>query len=132
MVVSGGCYCGHVRYETMGSPFHETVCHCSICRRMSGAPMVGWFSVSRTQFRFVQGEPTQFRSPKAVRSFCPRCGTQLTFAADDFPDEIDVTIASLDDPNALPPRDHSYVGTKLRWVKLNDGLPEFRESREQG
>lgn len=132
MALLGGCYCGQIRYEAAGTPFHETNCHCSICRRCSGAPMVAWFSVPRAQFRILQGEPARFRSPQAVRSFCPRCGTQLTFAHDDFPDEIDVTTCSLDDPNALPPRDHSYAGTRLDWIRLADGLPAYRGSREQG
>jgi hypothetical protein len=108
--------------------FHETDCHCPICRRTSGAPFVTWFSVSRSQFRFVCGEPTQFRStPKGTRSFSPGCGTQLTFEYVDFPDEIDVTTCSLDDPDGLQPLDHTYVSSKLSWVKPTDHLPEYPE-----
>jgi hypothetical protein len=129
MVLAGGCYCGDIRYEASGAPFQETVCHCSICRRTAGAPMVAWFTVARAQFRLLRSTPREFRSPQAMRTFCPRCGTQLTFAHDDFPDEIDVTTASLDDPNAMPPREHIYVGTKLDWIKLDDGLPQYRGGR---
>lgn len=32
-MLKGGCFCGAVRYEAEGEPFHETNCHCSICRR---------------------------------------------------------------------------------------------------
>ena len=126
--MSGGCFCGRVRYEALGRAFHETDCHCSICRRTSEAPFVTWFSVSRSQFRFVRGEPTQFSStPKGPRSFCPECGTQLTFEYVDFPDEIDVVTCSLDDPDGLQPLDHTYVSSKLSWVKLADHLPEYPE-----
>jgi hypothetical protein len=56
----------------------------------------------------VQGHPSSFRSSsKATRSFCPHCGTQLTFQADDYPDEVDITTCSLDHPDAVPPRDHT-------------------------
>jgi hypothetical protein len=86
--------------------------------------------VSRSQFRFVRGEPTQFSStPKGPRSFCPGCGTQLTFEYVDFPDEIDVITCSLDDPDGLPPLDHTYMSSKLSWVKLTDHLREYPESR---
>jgi len=65
-------------------------------------------------------------------TFCPRCGTQLTFESSDAPVEIDVNTVTLDDPNAVPPKDHTRTSSKLSWVKLADGLPEFRERRISG
>ena len=38
----------------------------------------------------------------------------------------------LDDPNAVPPKDHTRTSSKLSWVKLADGLPEYRERRLSG
>ena len=132
-MLKGGCYCGSIRYEAAGEPFHETACHCSICRRTSGAPLVAWFSVPRATFRFVAGAPTSFRSTaKATRRFCGRCGTPLTFEHDDFADEIDVTTCSLDAPDDLPPHDHTHTSSKLLWMALADGLPEHRGAREDG
>jgi hypothetical protein len=132
-MLTGGCYCGAVRYQADGTPFNETNCHCSICRRTAGAPFVAWFSVPRAAFRFVSGAPTRFQStPKGRRSFCPRCGTQLTFESADAPSEIDVNTVSLDDANSVPPKDHTRTSSKLAWIKLADGLPEFREARPSG
>jgi hypothetical protein len=132
-MLKGGCYCGAVRYEATGAPFNETNCHCSICRRTTGAPFVAWFSVRRDAFRFVVGTPTRFNSTaKASRSFCGRCGTQLTFESRDTPSEIDISTASLDDPHAVPPRDHIWTRSRLSWIRLADGLPEHRESSLSG
>ncbi|MGH7887372.1 MAG: GFA family protein [Candidatus Binatia bacterium] len=132
-MLKGGCYCGRIRYEAGGTPFHETNCHCSICRRTTGAPFVTWFSVPRSLFRLMCGKPTRFRSSaKGTRSFCPHCGTQLTFEHEDFLHEIDVTTCSLDDPDGLPPRDHTHASSKLSWVKLADQLTEHQESRQEG
>jgi hypothetical protein len=36
--VTGGCLCGAVRYEAIGDPFSVIHCHCSSCRRHTGAP----------------------------------------------------------------------------------------------
>jgi hypothetical protein len=131
-MLKGGCFCGAIRYQAAGAPFHQTSCHCSMCRRAAGAPLVAWFSVPRSSFRFVQGAPTRYRSSaKATRSFCPRCGTQLTFEGDATPDELDVTTCSLDDPERVPPADHVYTSTRLAWVKLADGLPEYTEGRNK-
>jgi hypothetical protein len=129
-MLNGGCFCGHVRYEATGTPFDQTNCHCSICRRTTGAPFVAWFSVRRDEFRIVSGTPVRFRSSAhGMRTFCPRCGTQLTFESERYPDEIDVTTCSLDDPETVPPRDHTRTSSRLSWIRLADGLPEFREAR---
>jgi hypothetical protein len=128
-VLTGGCFCGAIRYEARGAPFHETNCHCTICRRTTGAPFVTWFSVRSTDFRFTSGHPARFNSTeKGRRSFCSLCGTQLTFENADFPDEIDVTTSSLDDPNLVVPRDNTRTSSRLGWI-TPDGLPEFLENR---
>lgn len=131
-MLTGGCLCGEMRYEAAGEPFHLTECHCSMCRRASGAPMVAWFSVPRMQLRWLRGTPQAYRSSAhATRSFCPRCGTQLTFASDHHLDEIDITTCSLDDPERLRPEDHTRVSSRLSWVKLDDGLPQHLEARPE-
>jgi hypothetical protein len=128
-LLTGGCLCGAVRYEARGVPYQRTVCHCSICRRSTGAPMVAWFSVKLADFAFTTGQPTTYRSStKAQRSCCPRCGTQLTFKLDAV-DEVDVTVGSLDDPEAVLPQDHTFVDNQLSWVKLDDGLPRHAQAR---
>ncbi|SRR6266508_3192228 len=132
-MLQGGCFCGRIRYEVTGTPFHETNCHCSICRRTTGAPFVAWFSVRPSEFRLLSGDPSRFRSSsKAIRTFCPHCGTQLTFQGDDWPAEMDITTCSLDDPEALPSKDNTRTSSKLRWIHLADGLPVYRESRSEG
>ena len=129
-VLEGGCLCGRIRYQVTGRPSDETICHCSMCRRSTGAPFVAWFTVRPTELRFVRGEPTRFQSSShATRSFCSRCGTQLTFQNAKAADEIDLTTCSLDQPEAVPPKDHSWTKTRLSWIELSGGLPEFSGSR---
>ncbi|MEO1402783.1 MAG: GFA family protein [Cyanobacteria bacterium J06635_1] len=132
-MLQGGCYCGAIRYQASGSPFHETHCHCSVCRRTSGAPFVTWFSAAKSGFKFTSGTPTRFKSTaRGSRTFCPHCGTPLTCELDDFPDEIDVTTCSLDNPEQLLPKDHTWVSRQLHWISLSDGLPVYKESRHEG
>ena len=129
-MLQGGCFCGRTRYEVTGAPFHQTNCHCSICRRTTGAPFVAWFSVRPSEFRWLSGDPSHFRSsPKGTRSFCTHCCTQLTFQGDDYPDEIDITTCSLDHPQTVPPRDHTHASNKLQWIELCDGLAQYPQGR---
>ncbi|MCO6417527.1 GFA family protein [Siccirubricoccus sp. KC 17139] len=135
-MLTGGCLCGEIRYEAHGTPFHPTLCHCRMCRLAAGAPVVAWFSVKREDYRLVAGTPARYASsPGVVRTFCPRCGTSLTFESAAHAAEIDITTASLDDPDAVPPQDHTRAAYRIGWVSLADGLtvyPERRPSRSQG
>jgi hypothetical protein len=64
-----------------------------------------------------------------VRSFCAACGTPLTYQHDDFAGEIDVTVASLDEPEAFPPADHTWTSEAIPWLELGDALPRHPRSR---
>jgi hypothetical protein len=128
-ILEGGCQCGAVRYRITGHPFHLTLCHCEICRRVSGAPAVAWFSVPGTAFQILEGSPRRYRSSEtATRSFCPTCGTQLTFQVDGSP-EVDVTTCSLDSPDALPPDDQTFTRSRLRWIRSIERLPAYETTR---
>ncbi|MFT8242793.1 GFA family protein [Roseomonas sp. BN140053] len=132
-MLQGGCFCGEVRFETDGTPFHSTVCHCTDCRRSSGAPFVAWFTVPVATLRITAGQPRRFASSEAGRrSFCGGCGTSLFFASTALPEEIDIATATLDAPDAVPPEDHVHVRSRVGWVRLGDGLPQFHASRSDG
>jgi len=77
----------------------------------------------------VKGQPMRFNTTEqGVRSFCSRCGTQLTFQHAEFSDEIDVTTSSLDNPELVPPKDNTRTSSRLAWI-APDGLPDYREGR---
>ncbi|MCA1246788.1 GFA family protein [Massilia sp. MS-15] len=133
MHLEGGCFCGAVRYVVSGETFNSTLCHCSDCRRVSGAPALAWFSARRADFRFTKGEPARFASSAHVlRGFCPLCGTTLTFEDARWPEELDIASATLDDPEQVPPGDHTFVRSRLDWMRTDDGLPEYPSTRSAG
>ncbi len=127
--MEGHCLCGAVRYVVDGAPVQRTNCHCTMCRRASGAPFVAWFSVAREQLRYVTGQPARYRSSShGTRTLCAACGTPLTFESSREPDYVDVTVCSLSDPEAVAPEQHIFTSTQLSWVKLADGLPRYPHS----
>jgi hypothetical protein len=131
-MLSGGCFCGAIRYQVEGTPFHETLCHCSICRRTSGAPFVAWASFPRAGFRFISGVPARFQSSESAwRSFCSACGTPLAFEHRDYPGEVDITLCSLDDPESILPKDHTYLDSRLGWVDRIDALVRYPQARDE-
>ena len=38
MDVTGGCFCGNVRFSASIDPEAVVVCHCNQCQRLSGSP----------------------------------------------------------------------------------------------
>lgn len=124
----GGCLCGRLRYRVALPPVDAAYCHCRLCRRSAGAPVLAWASFPGAAFRYVKGEPRVYRSSrKAMRDFCGDCGTQLTFRSDRS-DEVDVTLASLDEPRRIVPEYHIWTMSRVPWFDTRDALPRHRGS----
>jgi len=130
-MLSGGCFCGAIRYETSDQVFQRTICHCPSCRGVTGTAHVPWLSVKASDFRIVTGTPTQFHSsPTVVRTFCGTCGTQLTYHNSALNGEMDLTICSLDDAAQYAPADHTFAHYRLEWDRGDDGLPVYQRTRD--
>lgn len=126
----GGCLCGAVRYEATGPVRQAGWCHCRLCQRSVGAPAVPWGSFFLENFRWTKGKPALHHStPKAERSFCAECGTSLTFRyLTTEPPEMDVALASLDDPEVLHPQWHIWTMSSPSWVHFGDGLKTYQDN----
>lgn len=99
-----------------------------MCRRANAAPAVAWAMFQEAQVRFTQGAPASYRSsPEAKRGFCASCGTQISFTATYIPGLVDITVGSLDRPDAVSPQLHYWDSTRLPWVRFADNLPRHAE-----
>ena len=98
-----------------------------MCRKSVGAAAVPWATFPRDRFRIVSGAPAWHRSSDhARRGFCPSCGTSLFFETTRAADEVDVTVATLDDAASFAPTHHIWVPNRLPWTNIADGLPRHR------
>jgi hypothetical protein len=117
--ITGGCYCGKVRFKVTDEPMHQANCHCANCRRAAGAQAVAWITVKRENFEFEKGIPKEYRTETgAIRTFCDTCGTSLTYEIANRPGEIDITTGSLDHPENFAPTKDVFPDEKLPWVDL--------------
>ncbi|UCF42800.1 MAG: GFA family protein [Planctomycetota bacterium] len=118
----GGCMCGRIRYKLTCKPIYATMCHCSDCRRACGAQAVAWVTVPGKHFSFTKGDPQRYQSSaKVERTFCPTCGTSLTYRNEERDDEMDITTGSLDHPEQFPPTQDYYCRDRLAWVQPTTG-----------
>jgi len=123
----GQCHCGAVHYEMPAETIHKALCHCSDCRRHSGAPAVAWGLVSKDDLK-VDGETKEYASSdNGRRHFCPECGTALFYTNDViFPGQVDVQVATLDDPDAIKPDAQIQVAERIGWMERLDQMPAFQ------
>jgi hypothetical protein len=124
--MTGGCQCGQVRYELLTKPDHASICHCRMCQKASGGPLMAFARLRKDKLRWTRGQPASFRSSSLVeRGFCSACGTPLTYNMLDGPN-ISVSIGSLDDPEAVRPVLQYSVERTLSWVPTLASLPGKR------
>ena len=123
---SGGCHCGAVRYEMTEEVAHHALCHCTDCRKASGAPAVAWAMAAADQVT-ITGEPVTYASSEhGRRLFCGACGTSLFYTNDVvFPGMIDVQSATLDDPDAIPLQAQIQTAERIGWMGHLGDLPAF-------
>ena len=119
----GGCLCGAVRYILRGAPLYTAHCHCRSCQKAIGADFATWVGMKEENFEVSHGRLALFASsPGVSRGFCDRCGSSLTYAGEDWPGQIAVLAATLDEPGIATPTANNYVEHKIPWVLLDDDL----------
>jgi hypothetical protein len=125
----GGCLCGAIRYRATAPPLRAVICHCSLCRRHSGAPALAFVHFPVASFRWLGAEPSWYRSSRyAERGFCARCGGTIGMREEVLADRVQVCVGSLDEPGRIRIDDHVWTGEQIPWFEIDDDVPRFRES----
>lgn len=127
--VTGGCFCGAVRYEAEAFLQEAYYCHCRTCQRTSGAPAEIAVLVQPGTLRYTSGQPTFFQtSAFGERGFCAACGSRLVWqhVGGIKPEFTNVSVGSLDDPQSVRPTSHQCVESKLGWYDPSPALPHLR------
>ncbi|NNL84032.1 MAG: GFA family protein [Myxococcales bacterium] len=113
----GRCYCGKLRFEVTSEPLETVVCHCPDCRRAIGAQSVAWISVPKTSFDITDGQLKSFSLRAGIeRFFCGDCGTSIAWESSEYPDRVDITIGSLDEPARVPPEKAVHRRFRIPWA----------------
>jgi hypothetical protein len=129
MLSTGRCLCGAICYTLNGAPIAVLDCHCSVCRRESGAPSLVFAGYRRADVA-MSGSLKYYRSSEnARRGFCSNCGSPVCYE-DDAGDFIWLTVGTHDNPGSLPAREHVYVDDKIPWVEIPKELQQWPGERE--
>jgi hypothetical protein len=127
--IQGGCLCGGVRYELSASFRRANFCHCSRCRKHSGAAALAQGRVPVSGFALLQGRDlliSYTESGHMATVFCSRCGSSLFGGT--WPDgpEVSIRLGTLDDDPGMRPSYHSFAEEVPAWDTLaDDGLARY-------
>jgi len=129
-MIAGRCECAKVQYQVQGELKEFCHCHCSICRRISGAAFVTWGGIARDEFNYVSGEDNVRSYSFSERADSLSCKTCSSTILVDFKPEADmlyITLGTVDGDVDCPDGFHQYVGSKAPWYEICDDLPQYDE-----
>jgi hypothetical protein len=80
-------------------------------------------------FEWLSGEPRVYSSSPGIEWLhCADCGSLVGYRRSSRPDHMDITTATLDDPNLYPPAVEIWLEHKIGWEALDPALPNRPQS----
>jgi hypothetical protein len=98
--VSGRCLCGAVTYRAKATSHDVSACHCGMCRRWTGGPLIYIHAEGRPELTGDEAVGVFRSSDWGERGFCKQCGSIL-FWKTAGKDRYTFTAGSLDDDTGL-------------------------------
>jgi hypothetical protein len=131
MRIDGRCHCGYVTFAAKADPETTTICSCTDCQTMSGAPLRAAIVTQPGTLVLLSGKPTEYRKTAdsgnvRVQAFCPHCGTALyATSTGDEPKTYSVRLGALRQRNELVPRRQIFVRSHQPWVDDLNSIAKF-------
>ena len=130
MVVTGGCYCGTLRYTATGDFLAKGMCFCRECRHISGGGANVILGMAAAGFAYTSGEPSQFKRDEfegsVTRDFCKKCGTHILTRSPRMEGAVLIKVGSLDDQDVYGmPNMAVYCFKKKPYHVVPDGVTSF-------
>jgi hypothetical protein len=129
MPLTGGCFCGRVRYRIAAPLRAARCCHCSRCRKAFSGAGSAYAEVTPGSFTWTSGEAelTHHESvPGWGLCFCRGCGTTLCGTHDGK--VHGVTLGSVDGDPGVRIEMHLFVNSRAPWDHIGGDAPQFPEA----
>ncbi len=130
MKIDGRCHCGDVTFEAEADPETTTICNCTDCQTMSGAPFRPVIISKPGTFVLLSGKLTEYRKIAdsgnvRLQAFCPRCGTGIyATTTGDEPKTYNIRLGAVRQRTELVPRLQIFVCSQQPWVNDVHSIPK--------
>lgn len=122
---SGGCLCGAARYTLNARPMAVNACHCTDCKKLTGATNLLMILAARDGFVHEKGAVERYRKRAdsgneidIVR--CGVCGVRLWHEPLSAPQLVIIAVGTLDDPSWAVPTSHIFARSVSPGVVFQD------------
>jgi hypothetical protein len=126
MSITGGCFCGRVRY-TISAPLRAArSCHCSRCRKLFSGAGSAYAEVVPGSFAWTRGEDAIVRFATQAGwglAFCGTCGSTLCGIGGDT--VHGVTLGTVDGDPGVQLEMHLYVGSRAPWDHIGGDAVQY-------
>jgi hypothetical protein len=124
--LTGQCLCGQVGYEVADAFRYALNCHCSQCRRTTGAAFKPLAGIERAHLSLSRGQDRilQYGDDAGHDVHCGACGS-LLYSVVREGRFVHVAMGTLLDAPSIRPQMHIFVGSKAPWFDITDALPQF-------
>jgi hypothetical protein len=128
-MITGGCLCGAVRYETEAQPITARMCWCRLCQYIGAGNATVNVAFLREGVR-IDGQLKDFQciadsGNRMHRRFCPECGIHVFTESEGRPHLIMVRAGTLDDPEIARPVASIWVAQAPSYACIAEDLPQF-------
>ncbi|MDE2852030.1 MAG: GFA family protein [Acidobacteriota bacterium] len=126
----GQCLCGAVHFEVDVPERTYSVCHCGLCRRWSGGPLMSVHCPEpNTEWLNDEGLTWYQGTPWAQRGFCSKCGSSLFWRLAQEPEGmLIVSVDAIDDAADFALDRHIYSDAKPERYDFADDRPRVTEA----
>ena len=128
-MLQGSCLCGATRIRVRGISRQVGACHCNMCRKWGGGPLLAVDCGTDVSFEGEENISVFESSAWAERGFCNRCGATLFWQADGK-DYVAITAGTLDTPSGLKVEGHIFCADKGDYYEITDG--DYQEAGTGG
>lgn len=128
-MLNGRCFCGAVSFTVEDAFAYAFYCHCSRCRRRTGAACAAIGGIESEKVRIVHGDEHALKLDESAVghvAVCSKCCSPL-YSTVSGGKMRHVPLGVLDEAPSKAPDHHIQVASKAAWHQITDDLPQFAE-----
>ena len=131
---TGGCLCGAIRYAVSAPLKNVIACHCTHCRKISGAGSSHNAAIPSSAMTVTAGKPAMYADTansgnRLNRFFCADCGSSLYSRREKVPEMTILKVGTLDDASGLKLAMNIWTDSALPWMHVDPAVEQYPGNR---